>query len=102
MKSPRVRFTIGLMMVAVAAVGIGIIPVRWVWTSQGGTLPTLSGLRVGMSREEVIAIVGSPSSEGNRSDGTSWMSVTREGSLYWIDFDFDANGRLVFFRKDCF
>jgi hypothetical protein len=90
------------MMVAVIAVGIGLVPARWIWRVQGGTLPSLSRLRIGMSQAQVTAVVGPPSSAGTRPDGSSWMTITRPESFYWIDLDFDQRGRLRVFRKDCF
>jgi hypothetical protein len=90
------------MALALVVAGIVLIPARWVWRAQGGTLPPLSGLRVGMSKAQVTAVVGPPSSKGKRRDGSSWMLITRPGSFDWIDLEFDASGRLRLFRKDCF
>jgi hypothetical protein len=102
MRLPRVRLTVRRLMVAVVAIGVGFVPARWLWRAQGGTLPSLSRLRNGMSEAQVTAIVGPPSSEVTRPDGSSFMTITRPGSFYWIELDFDRSGRLRFFRKDCF
>ena len=70
--------------------------------AQGGSLPALKSLRLGMTQEHVEAVVGPPSSEGIRPDGSVWKIITRPGSFYWVELDYDANGRLRSFRKDCF
>jgi hypothetical protein len=99
---PRVRLTVRQLAIALVVVGICFIPARWVWRAQGGTLPSLSGLRVGMTQAQVAAVVGPPSSRGDRPDGTSWLTITRPGSLYWIEVEFDQAGRLRVARKESF
>jgi hypothetical protein len=81
MRLTRVRFTMRRMMLALVVVGIALISTGRVWRMQGGTLPSLSGLRVGMSEARVTAIVGPPSSKGERPDGSSWLTITRPGSF---------------------
>lgn len=102
MRLPRVRVSVRWMMISVAVIGIGLRPARWVWRAQGGSLPALKSLRLGMTQEHVEAVVGPPSSEGIRPDGSVWKIITRPGSFYWVELDYDANGRLRSFRKDCF
>jgi hypothetical protein len=102
MRLPRVRLTVRRLMAAVAIVAVLTIPVRWFWILNGGTLPSLSGLRIGMTKTEVESRVGSPTSAGERPDGTSWLLITRPGSLDWIEMDFDAAGKLRSFAKERF
>ncbi len=102
MRAPRVRLTLRSLIAAVAIVAVVTVPVRWFWILNGGTLPSLSGLRIGMTKTEVSSQVGPPTSAGDRSDGTSWMLISRPGSLDWIELDFDAAGQLRSFAKDRF
>jgi hypothetical protein len=87
MRLPRVRLTVRSLMAAVAIVAVLTIPVPWFRILNGGTFPSLTGLRIGMTRTEVESRVGSPTSTGVRPDGTSWMSISRPGSLDWTEME---------------
>jgi hypothetical protein len=100
--SPRRKYVTRRMIIAVVVVGFLALPARCTWRMYGGNLPSLNDLRNGMAKAQVRAIVGSPSFLGERPDGTSTWVITRSGSLYWVDLDFDAEGRLQLFRTDSF
>jgi hypothetical protein len=98
----RNRRTTRRLMITVVIIGFILLPARCIWTMKGGDLPSLSELRNGMTEDEVKSIVGYPSSKGDRPDGTTWWVITRSGSLYWVELDFDAEGRLRAFKTECF
>lgn len=78
------------------------LPASCIWACQGWGLPSLDGLRVGMTKPEAVVIVGQPSSEGKRPDGTIWLIITQPQSLVWIDLEFDAKGLLRSFHYERF
>jgi len=98
MKPAIPRITIRRLMVSVAVLAMALVVLRWWRIFRGGTLP-LGGLRLGMTRTEVRFITGPP--QYVSPDSSSWV-VTRPGSDVWLDIQFDADGRVKFFRTDEF
>ena len=48
-------------------------------------------IRLGMTREQVIAILGDP----DRIDGTDQIEYSRPFNAGWVEFTFDAKDRLI-------
>jgi len=84
-RMPAARGAVVMLLLVLTTVGL-----RWWWVLDGGDLP-LGSLRLGMTRPEVRDIVGPPTPEGSTDD--SWL-ITRYGSLYWLEVEFDRDGRL--------
>jgi|GEM_PF-5878818 len=90
------------IMISSMVVGIVIILGISIWRHEGGNLPSLDGLRAGMTKAQVEAIVGPPTSKGERPDGTSWRVIVRPESTVWIELDFNTTGHLSSFHYERF
>ena len=99
---PRRRCVTRRMIITVVVIGFLALPARCIWTMYGGNLPSLNELRNGMTKAQVGSVVGSPSFGGERPDGTSHWVITRSGSFYWVELEFDARGRLQAFKTGSF
>ncbi len=90
------------LMILVLMFGFLALPARWIWTMKGGNLPSVNALQTGMTKAQVESLMGSPSFGGERSDGTSYWVITRSGSWYWVELDFDTRDCLCAHKTEYF